>query len=511
MRREVLISVDENEVRMALLEDKVLEELKVERREGRGIAGNIYQGKVGAILPGMEAAFVDIGLDKSGFLHVSDIAKEVDIFEEMVATYGESETSQLKREKKPYPSVSIEEVLKKGQEILVQVVKEPMGTKGARVSSHISLPGRFLVLMPTVEHIGVSRKIVDRKERERLKKALQKIRPPGVGFIVRTAGEGKGKRELLADIKYLMNLWRKIEKTARKRLSSQLIHEELGLICRAARDFFSEDINRVIIDSREEGRSLKGFLKSFLPTLRVRVETHRGEEPLFSAYNLEKEIENALQGKVWLKSGGNLIIEETAALVTVDVNTGRYIGRANLEETALRINLEAAQEITRQLRLRDLGGIIIIDFIDMDLEKNRKKILKTLKESLKRDRAKTNILQYSSLGLVEMTRQRTKENLSRILCRPCPCCQGRGIVKSPLTISIAVQRRLRAICSRTGEKEITIKAHPQVVSHFLENDKEKIARLEKQFQKKIFIEEDRGRQSGEVKFFSRTGEELDNK
>lgn len=511
MYKEVLISVDENEVRMALLEDKVLEELFVERREGKGIAGNIYKGRVEAILPGMEAAFVDVGLDKSGFLYVSDVAKEVDIFEEMVATYGEEEAHRLKREGKSYPSVSIEDVLKKGQEILVQVIKEPMGTKGARVSSHISLPGRFLVLMPTVEHIGVSRRIIDRREREGLKRILQKIRPPDVGFIVRTAGEGKGRKELLPDIKYLMNLWRRIEKTARKRSAPQLIHKELGLICRAARDFFSEDINRVIIDSREEGGNLRKFLRNFLPALRPRVEIYRGDEPLFSAYNLEKEIENALKGKVWLKSGGNLVIEETTALVTIDVNTGRYVGRDNLEETALRINLEAAQEIARQLRLRDLGGIIIIDFIDMESERKRKRVLRKLEESLKRDRSKTNIIQYSSLGLVEMTRQRIRENLSRILCQPCPYCQGRGIVKSIVTISIGIQRRLKVICSRSGEKEIIVRVHPQVVSRLLEEDKDKITKLEKQFRRKIFIKEDKDLQLREVKFLSQAGEELDSK
>lgn len=508
MRKEVLISVDENEVRMALLEDKVLEELFVERREGRGIAGNIYKGKVEAVLPGMEAAFVDIGLDKSGFLYVSDVAKEVDIFEEMVADYGEEGVHKSKRGRKSRSSVSIEDMLKKGQEILVQVLREPMGTKGARVSSHISLPGRFLVLMPTVEHVGISRKIIDKKEREKLRKILQKIRPPDVGFIVRTAGEGKGKKELLPDIKYLMDLWRKIEKMAKRCSAPRLVHEELGLICRAARDFFSEDINKVIIDSREEGRNLRRFLKSFLPALRPRVETYRGEKPLFLYYNLEKEIESALKGRVWLKSGGNLVIEETTALVAVDVNTGRYVGRASLEETALRINLEAAREVTRQLRLRDLGGIIVIDFIDMEKEGNRKKILRKLKESLKRDRAKTNILQYDSLGLIEMTRQRTRENLSRILCEPCPCCQGRGTVKSIVTISIDVQRRLGVICARSDEKEIIVKAHPRVASHLLGEDKEKVARLEKRFQMKISIKEDRDMQMEEIKFLSETGKEL---
>ncbi|NOX97868.1 MAG: Rne/Rng family ribonuclease [Nitrospirae bacterium] len=512
MYKEVLISVDENEVRMALLEDKVLEELFVERKEGRGIAGNIYKGRVEAILPGMEAAFVDIGLEKSGFLYVSDVAKEVDILEDMVATYGEEEAHRLERGKRSYPSVSIEDVLKKGQEILVQIIKEPMGTKGARISSHISLPGRFLVLMPTVEHLGVSRKIVDRTERERLKKILQKIRPPGVGFIVRTAGEGKGKKELLPDIRYLMDLWRRVEKTAQRYSAPHLIHEELELICRAARDFFGEDINRVIIDSREEGGKLRRFLKSFLPALRPRVETYRREQSLFSAYHLENEIEKALNNKVWLKSGGNLIIEETTALISVDVNTGRYVGRENLEQTALRINLEAAQEIARQLRLRDLGGIIIIDFIDMESERNRKRVLRKLEESLKRDRSKTSIVQYSSLGLVEMTRQRTRENLSRVLCNSCSYCQGRGVVKSIITISIDLQRKLKAICSRTEEKEIIVKAHPQVVSHLLKEDREKIAKLEKQFRrKKILIKEDHDLQLEKVKFLSSRGEDLDSK
>ncbi len=509
MYKEVVISVDESEVRVALLEDKVLQEFFVERKGRRGIASNIYKGRVGSILPGMEAAFVDIGLEKSGFLYVSDVAKEVDAFEEMVATYGEKEAPKLKSGRRAHPPLSIEDILKKGQEILVQVVKEPMGTKGARISSHISLPGRFLVLMPTVEHIGVSRRITDEKERERLRKLLKKLRPVGMGFILRTAGEGKGKREFLADIRYLTHLWRRIEKIARRCRAPKLIHQELGLICRVARDFFYSDINRVVIDSKEEGVTLKRFLRTFLPDLRPRVETYRGEEPLFISYGLEKEIEAALESKVWLKSGGNLVIEEGTAGTTVDVNTGRYVGRASLEGTALRINLEAASAIARQLRLRDLGGIIIIDFIDMELQKNRKKILRRLEEALKRDRSKTEILQYSPLGLVEMTRQRIRENLSRTLCQPCPYCQGRGLVKSVVTISIDAQRRLRRLCSRSAEKEIVLRAHPQVAMHLLNEAKESIFKLQRQFRKQVVIREDRDLHLEEVKFLSKMGEELD--
>ena len=509
MYKEVVISVDESEVRVALLEDKVLQEFFVERKGRRGIAGNIYKGRVESILPGMEAAFVDIGLEKSGFLHVSDVAKEVDIFEEMVATYGEEEATKSKSDKRTHLRLSIEDMLKKGQEILVQVIKEPMGTKGARTSSHISLPGRFLVLMPTVEHIGVSRRIADEKERERLRGLLKKLRPAGMGFILRTAGEGKGRKEFLADIRYLTHLWRRIEKIARRCRAPKLIHQELGLICRVARDFFYSDINRVVIDSKEEGSALKRFLKTFLPDLRPRVEIHRGQDPLFSSYGLEKEIEGALRNKVWLKSGGNLVIEEGTAGTTIDVNSGKYVGRESLEGTALRINLEAASAISRQLRLRDIGGIIIIDFIDMELQKNRKKVLRKLEEALKRDRSKTEILQYSPLGLVEMTRQRIRENLSRTLCQSCPYCQGRGVVKSVVTVSIGAQRKLRRLFSRSAEKEIVIRAHPQVVSHLLNEAKESISKLERQFRKRVVVEEDRDLHLEDVKFLSKMGEELD--
>lgn len=509
MYKEILISADENEVRIALLEDGVLEEFFVERREERGIAGNIYKGRAESILPGMEAAFVDIGLEKSGFLYVSDVTKEVDLFEEMVGTYGEEKATKLKSGKEANLPLSIEDMLKKGQEILVQVVKEPMGTKGARISSHISLPGRFLVLMPTVEHIGVSRRITDEKERQRLRGLLQRIGPAGMGFIVRTAGEGGGRREFASDIRYLTHLWRRIEKIARRCRAPKLIHEELGLICRVARDFIYSDINRVIIDSKEEGAVLKRFLRTFLPDLRPRVEIYKGEEPLFISRGLEKGIKAALKSKVWLKSGGNLVIEEGTAAITIDVNTGRYVGRESLEGTALRINLEAASEIARQLRLRDLGGIIIIDFIDMELAKNRKKVLRRLKEALKRDRSKTEVLQYSPLGVVEMTRQRIRENLSRTLCQPCPYCQGRGSVKSVVTVSIEAQRKLRRLVSRSAEKEIILRAHPQVASHLLSEAKESVSKLEKQLGKRVVIKEDRSLHLEEVKFLSKMGEELD--
>ncbi len=488
MQKELLISVDENEVQTALLENGVLEELHIERRAKGRIAGSIYKGKVKKVVPGIDAAFINIGLKKDGFLYVSDTVKELNEVEAKL------------------PERRIKDMVRKGDEILVQVTKEPMRAKGARLSSHIALPGRFLVLMPTVEDIGVSRRITDERERRRLRSLLKGLKPQGMGLIVRTAGEGKGKKEFLPDIKYLTNVWRRIQRQAKRAKTPQLIHQEFGLLYRVIRDSYTEDVDRVLIDSKAEYGRLRRYLHNLLPNSKPRIELHKGKEPLFSLYNLEGEIENTLQRKVQLPSGGYLIIEEVEAMSTIDVNSGRYVGREGLEKTVLKTNLEAAQEVARQLRLRDIGGIIVIDFIDMESRENQRKVLRKLTSALRRDRAKTKILQLTELGLVEMTRQRVRESLQSALCQPCPYCEGRGSVRSVETTSIMVQRRLRKICLTSAERRILVRAHPEVAFSLLKVKR----RIERNLRRRVEIEEDPDFHLEEVKILSaKTGSSLD--
>lgn len=469
---EALISVDGAESRVAILNRKKLEALFIERSGKLRAAGSIYKGKVEKLLPGMEAAFVDIGLEKDGFLCVSDIADSVD--EEM-------DERLLRRG-------SIKSMLKEGQEILVQVLKEPIGTKGARLSSYISLPGRSLVLMPGVDHIGVSRKISDEGERKRLKTLLRKIAPSGEGFIVRTAGEGKGEREFKSDIRYLMRTWQAVERRNKRVKAPKLVYEELDVVRRVVRDVLNADIKKIIIDDRAEYNRVTKFVRSLCPDLPFVIELYKGAGDLFETYGVEKEIDRVLSREVSLKSGGYIIIEETQALVSIDVNTGRFTGKDSLEQTVLKTNLEAADEIARQLRLRGLGGIIIIDFIDMKSEGNQKKLLKRLENAVKPDRAKTSILQLSELGLVEMTRQRIRRSLSGTFFEKCPCCAGTGFVKSVDTISIRVQRKLEKICQSSKEKSIMVKVHAKVAERLLNEDRGKITSIGRRFRKRISVE-----------------------
>ena len=471
MEKKFVIAIDENETRIALLNGGEMDNLFIEQQGEERIAGSIYKGEVRKVLPGMEAAFVDIGLEKDGFLYVSDVVEEID---------GDLDER--------FAPGSIESRLKKGQKILVQVLREPVGTKGVRLSSNISLPGRYLVLMPTVAHLGVSRKITSDPERKRLRSILQEIAPSGKGFIVRTAGEGKGKREFKSDIRYLLRTWAKIEKSNRVARAPKLLHEELDVLQRVVRDILDQDISEIIIDDRRGWARVRKFVRSLCPDLRVKIEFYRGKEPLFEAYPIEKAIDTALSREVRLKSGGYIVIEQTEALVSIDVNTGRFTGKGNLERTVLKTNLEAAGEIAKQLRLRDMGGIIIIDFIDMELEQNQKKVVRRLEESVENDRAKTTILQLTELGLVEMTRQRVRRSLSRTLYDTCPYCRGSGLVKSAITTSIKVQRRLKEICQVSRERSIVVKVHTSVAERLLGEDRKKLSRLERQFRKQIVIE-----------------------
>jgi ribonuclease G len=540
MLKEIIVSKDEYETRAALLEDKMLAELFIERQGERYILGNIYKGRVNSILPGMQAAFVDIGLARNAFLHVSDVAHHLEEYEEFIdGSVGDSESSTRDQAsgqdgyRKRNEALSIRDLLRKGQEILVQVDKEPMDTKGPRVTAYITLPGRYLVYMPTVEHIGISRRIENESERQRLKGIVERLRDAAAersgdaaghrvsskgGFIVRTAAEGKGEEEFLSDMKFLADHWQRINRGAQRSSAPALIHEDLGLTFRVIRDVFTQDVTRFVIDSKEEyDRILNEFCPttgdashvtggkkkrdgkgdsplpsspSFSSSLRPKLKLYNRDEPIFEAFSIEKQIKKALRQKIWLKSGGHIVINPTEALVAIDVNTGKYVGRENAEETILKTNMEAASEIARQIRLRDVGGIIIIDFIDMDKEEHKNKVLRTLQDVLKRDRSRTNILQITDLGLVEMTRQRTKPSLSKTLCQPCPYCQGDGVVTSTETTSITILRDIKKIYRRHREKQLKVMASGPVAFRLLEDDNDEIKKLENQLGIEIEIEED---------------------
>lgn len=506
MEKEIIINMEEEDIRAAVLVDRVLEEIFVERKQSRSIVGNIYKGKVETVLPGMQAAFVNIGMEKNGFLYVGDVAEEVHMpIEDYMDEAGYNPASIGRKETR-----SIETLLKKEQEIIVQVVKEPIGTKGPRLTTYVSLPGRLMVLMPTVEHIGVSRRIENAKERERLKALIRKIKPPDAGFIVRTIGEGKERSEFLQDIHYLTDLWEKIKRDSEKKKAPYCIYHELDLPFRVLRDFLSYDVKRVVADSHEGFISLRRFAGVIQPELKNRIVFYDRPMPIFDAFNIEREIKKLLWKKVRLKSGGYLLIEEGEALTSIDINTGRYVGRDNLEETVFMTNMEAADEIPRQLRLRDLGGLIIVDFIDMVSEKNRRLVLNKLRSELSNDKAKTTTLKISELGLVEMTRQRTRQSLLKTLCSECPHCHGEGYIPSNLTMALDAERRVKKVCIQTDEKYLILKGNPSVISYIGQNMRERIDGVAKNYHKKIKIAEDPYLGFEDLKIFSSTtGKSLD--
>src|SRR5512136_691649 len=489
MGNELVINTSSHETRIALIENGTIAELYIERSRVKGIVGNIYKGKVVRVLPGMQAAFVDIGLEKAAFLYVADVFDALDEYESFMDGNGKKTEPQEGDGESPVlqPMHPIEELLQEGQELLVQVSKEPIGTKGARITSHISLPGRHLVYMPTVDHVGVSRRIEDEAERERLKEIVERIKPPGSGFIVRTVSEGKSEEDLLTDMHYLTKLWGEIAKKKEKATASCLIHSDLDVTQKVLRDILTETVNRIVVDSKPEYDRIVQFISTFMPKMKYSIELYDEEEPIFDHFGLEVEISRGLGRKVWLKSGGYIIIEQTEALTAIDVNTGRFVGKHNLEDTILKTNLEAVKEIAYQLRLRNIGGIIIIDFIDMEKEVNRDKVFNALEEALKSDKSKTNILKMSELGLVEMTRKRVRESLGRMLCEPCPYCEGRGYVKSKTTICHEIFRELRREMLDIRGTKAMLTVHPQVADLLYDEERRGLEELEKRFKKRITV------------------------
>jgi ribonuclease G len=508
INREIIINVEPIETRIGIKEHGQLVEYMVARSGERIGVGDIYKAKVTAVLPGMQASFLDIGYEKSAFLHVSDMSVDVADYEDIDDRYeGDHDafTPPAPRDRE----VLIEDVLKKGDEILVQITKEPIGNKGPRVSSQISLPGRYLVLMPNADLVGVSRKIEERDERHRLKDVVAPLKPGDMGLIVRTAGEGMDRRHFSSDAKFLGKLWRKLEKKAEKTAAPALIHKDMEIITRLVRDLFTDEVTRVVIDSKKEYKEIQSYLRSYAPDLRERVHFYREDTPIFDAYEIERETGRLLSRTVPLKKGGFITIDHTEALVSIDVNSGRFRGGKGQEDTALRTNLEAAKEVPRQLRLRDLGGIIVIDFIDMEMEENRKKVIDELRLGLRRDRSRTKTLRVSEIGLVEMTRQRVRPSLLQLLGETCPTCGGSGRVLSLKSIEGRVERNMRRLRARCREKRIEVFLNPEVAFHMLSDSAYRIIRLERRFKMEIDVKDDPNLRRDEVLVrSSKTGEDL---
>ncbi|MCO5144407.1 MAG: Rne/Rng family ribonuclease [Oligoflexia bacterium] len=594
MASELVINATLPEIRVALLDDGEISDLSFEYEKNKSIVGNVYKGRIVRVLPGMQAAFVDIGLERAAFLYVGDIVYDSpeeeqeddfqeDSAEDMQETSAQEEESEeetessdadstdedtplemdaaellaeknlgeieeienktiprdepeesvdladeptqeieaedgtekfvnqsseraphrsRRRDNSKYrgkrrpnnrqrrPRLNIQDVVKEGQDIVVQVAKEPMGTKGARLTCHISLPGRHVVLMPTVDHVGVSRKIASSDERKRLRSIVDQLRPPGMGIIVRTVAAEQTNEQLTNEINYLLNLWSSVKKKAERQKSPFCLYEDLNVILKTVRDYFTDDIYRLVVDSPRVHSYLVEFAEQFAPHLVNRIVKYTGKDPIFDAYGIEVEINRALNRKVWLKSGGYLIIDQTEALTVIDVNTGKFIGKKNLEETIFKTNLEAVKEVAYQLRLRNAGGIIIIDLIDMEKHFHREKVYRALEESLKKDKAKTNILRISELGLIQMTRKRTRESLNHVLCDSCPYCYGKGFTKNLRSVCYDIFRELERVALEGGTVGARVHAHPEVVDTLFQDERDTLDRLEERFSMKVSIKGD---------------------
>ena len=473
MTKEIIVNVDPRETRIAVLDDGQLTELHVEREQR--VVGNLYKARVDNVLPGMDAAFVEIGLERNAFLYKDDILPEDD------------DGDNPRFAGRDRRSLRIQDLVKRGDQILVQVVKGPRGTKGSRVSSRVSLPGRFLVLMPDANNLGVSRKIEEGKERDRLKKAVQGFKEQGFGVIVRTESEGRTATELRQDYQMLVDTWRGIKQKTESMRAPALIHQDMGLVYKILRDTFGSDVQRLVMDSPSDYRQAHEIIARLSPDLQDRIELYDGEQPVFEHYKIEGAIEKFLQRKVPLKSGGYLVIDQTEALVSIDVNSGKFTGGAGLSDTILRTNLEATEEIARQLRLRDLGGMIILDFIDMDSARDKKAVMDSFVKALKDDRSRTKISSISALGLIEMTRKRTGETVDTAMTEVCPYCQGLGRVPSAETVSLEVERQLRHKAATTDAEAFVVAAHPDVAAHLIGVQGEDIQELERQLRVAIYV------------------------
>lgn len=508
MTKEMIISSTGHETRVAILEDDVLAEIFVERERNRGVVGNIYKGRVSKVLPGMQSAFVDIGLERDGFLYVSDVVSTLEEFErlsgdeedEPAGPDGERSAADLDgtppaggdrrrprgggrgergggREEGKAPEPKIEELVREGQEIIVQVAKEPLGTKGARLTSHVTLPGRFLVFMPTVDHVGVSRKIASREERARLRAIVRDFRERhqfAGGVIIRTAAEGRSTEDILADLNYFHRVWTEMRQRSESERAPTVLYREASLVAKLLRDLLTDDFTAIRIDDPQEHARVLEFIGRIMPDMAPRVKLYDKDFPIFEEYGVQAELDKALKSKVWLKSGGSIVINQTEALVAIDVNTGRYVGKktvGRLEDTILKTNLEAVKEIVRQIRLRDLGGIIVLDFIDMEEKKNRQRVFQAVEQELRKDRAPSKTIQVADFGLVIITRKRVKQSLEKTLTEPCPYCSGTGTIKSSATICYEILSEVRKVGSDLDGPGVLLRVNPDIARALKEEER----------------------------------------
>ena len=523
MEKEILISDDEYETRCAVLEEGVLNEIYIERKAATQTLGNLYKGRVENVLPGMQVAFVDIGLDRHAFLHISDLkyesANEDDTEDENVngnrKLAKDVDTLDLKakptkqsRGGRGFPFL-ISDLISKRQELLVQVGKEPIGTKGARVTSNITLPGRYAVYMPNSSNIGVSRRIESTAERDRLRNMAKTIKADVEGgFIIRTAAEGLSETEFATEIRSLINQWKQVNERAKQKSAPSLVSKDLSFTNRMVRDMLTKDVKQLIIDSKVGYQETMDYVASVMPDLKPRVSLYKDNTALFDAYGVEQALKEALSEKIWLKCGGHIIIQQTEAMVSIDVNTGRFVGKSDPDNTILSANLEAVEEVVRQIQLRDLGGIIVVDFIDMEEAAHRKRVFKMLQEALRKDRARTNILHFSDLGLVEMTRQRTRPSLSTLLMEECPYCDGHGTVLSIETVVIQLLRAIRMAHNQSGHSELRVIANDYVVSHIKSQMGNKLRDLKKSLKLDLTLETDADLHLEDYRIFVGKGEEI---
>ena len=498
MTKEMIVSSSAHETRVAILEDDQVAEIFIERERQRGVVGNLYKGRVSKVLPGMQSAFIDLGLERDGFLYVTDVIPSSEEFDRLetdeddlslpsaddgaaaTAAHPPANASQPRRggpsgpsgrrdrDREKGPEPKIEELLKEGEEIIVQVAKEPLGTKGARLTSHATMPGRFLVFMPTVDHVGVSRKIDSREERSRLRGIVREFREQHGftgGVIIRTAAAGRPKDDIVSDLSYFHQVWTEIRQKSEASRAPAVVYREQSLVAKLLRDLLTEEFSAIRIDNEGEYRRVCELVERIMPPLAPKVKHYEKEYPIFDEYGVQAEIDRALRSKVWLKSGGSIVINQTEALVAIDVNTGRYVGKktaGRLEDTILKTNLEAGKEIIRQIRLRDLGGIIVLDFIDMEEKKNRQKVFQSVEQELRKDRAPSKALQVSDFGLVIITRKRVKQSLERVLTEPCPYCAGAAVIKSSSTICYEILSEVKKISGDLDGQSLLLRVNPDI-------------------------------------------------
>ena len=529
MTKEMIISSSAHETRVAILEDDQVAEIFIEREHQRGVVGNLYKGRVSKVLPGMQSAFVDLGLERDGFLYVSDVVAASEEFDRLetedddggsavpanglsggtrptsgvrgpgagdVGAGGAGPGSRGRRDRERGPEPKIEELLKEGQEIVVQVAKEPIGTKGARLTSHATMPGRFLVFMPTVDHVGVSRKIESRDERSRLRGIVREFREQHGftgGVIIRTAAASRPKEDIVADLSYFHKVWTDIRQKADSSRAPAVVYREQSLVAKLLRDLLTEEYSAIRIDNDLEYRRVYELIERIMPSLAAKVKLYNKEYPIFEEYGVQAEIDRALRSKVWLKSGGSIVINQTEALVAIDVNTGRYVGKktaGRLEDTILKTNLEAVREIVRQIRLRDLGGIIVLDFIDMEEKKNRQKVFQAVEQELRKDRSPSKALQVSDFGLVIITRKRVKQSLERVLTEPCPYCAGSAVIKSRSTICYEILSEVKKISGDLDGQTLVLRVNPDIARALKDEERAVFKELKQSIGREIAVKPD---------------------